>query len=127
MEFRRVLFRSRLTEAADVEPVVATLPMPIVSPKPTTRRVGQRAPERDPVGAANAPASRQAIGCSFTEEIPVTLSQMEEAGGFRFECPTCRARQTAKPNGGRVRFSCRSQRTTNTSTDGARRLKRASR
>jgi len=115
------------TEAADVEPVVATLPMPIVSLKPTTRRVGQRAPERDPVGAANAPASRQAIGCSFTEEIPVTLSQMEEAGVFRFECPTCRATQTVKPKGGRVKFSWHPKRTTNTPNHGLRWVKRESR
>ena len=57
----------------------ATLPMPQVSPKPTQPRVGQRAPERDPVGETSTPLVRKAGGCSFTEVIEVTLAQMEEA------------------------------------------------
>jgi hypothetical protein len=71
------------------KPTSATLPMPQVSPKRSLPRVGQRAPERDPVGGAAASSVRKAIGCSFTEEIPITLAQMEEAGVSRFECPTC--------------------------------------
>jgi hypothetical protein len=63
----------------EAEPVSATLPMPQVAPKPTKPRVGQRAPERDPVGATSAPSVRQATGCSFTGVIEVTRSQMEEA------------------------------------------------
>ena len=59
-----------------------TLPMPQVTPKPTKLRVGQRAPERDPVGETSAPSVRKANGCSFTEVIEVMLSQMEEARGF---------------------------------------------
>lgn len=108
----------------ETEPVIVTLPMPQVTPKPTKRRVGQRAPERDPVGEASAPVSRQAIGCSFTEEIPVTHSQMEEAGVFRFECPTCLATQTIKPKGDRVKFSRHPKRTTNTPNHGLRWVKR---
>jgi DNA polymerase III delta prime subunit len=50
----------------EAEPVIATLPMPRVAPKPTRRRVGQRAPERDSVGETGDLVSRQAIGCSFT-------------------------------------------------------------
>jgi hypothetical protein len=108
----------------EAESVVATLPMPQVTPKPTKRRVGQRAPERDPVGETSAPVSRQAIGCSFTEEIPVTLSQMEEAGVFRFECPTCLATKNIKPKGDRVKFSWHPKRTTNTPNHGPRWVKR---
>ncbi|WP_052569125.1 hypothetical protein [Ktedonobacter racemifer] len=37
------------------EPASATLPMQQVAPKPTKLRVGQRAPERDPVGETSAP------------------------------------------------------------------------
>ena len=113
------------TEQA-TERVIATLPMPRVAPKPTKRRVGQRAPERDPVGEASAPVNRQATRCSFTEEIPVTLSQMEEAGVFRFECPTCLATQNIKPKGDRVKFSWHPKRTTNTPNHGVRWVKRAS-
>lgn len=108
----------------EAELVVATLPMPQVTPKPTKRRVGQRAPERDLVGEASAPASPQATRCSFMEEIPVTLSQMEEAGVFRFECPTCKATQTIKPKGERVKFSWHPKRTTNTPNHGSRWVKR---
>ena len=110
----------------EAEPVVATLPMPQVAPKPTKRRVGQRAPERDPVGEASIPVSRQTIGCSFTEEIPVTFSQMEEAEVFRFECPTCLATQNIKPKGDRVKFSWHPKRKTNTPNYGSRWVKRES-
>ncbi len=51
-----------------------TLPMPQVSPKPTHPRVGQRVPERDPVGETAVSSMRKVIGCSFTEVIVVTLS-----------------------------------------------------
>src|SRR6266568_3150310 len=80
----------------------ATLPMPQVSPKPTQPRVGQRAPERDPVGETSALSVRKSAGCSFTEVIETTLSQMEETGVSRFECPTCLAVRDIKPKGDRV-------------------------
>jgi hypothetical protein len=60
-------------------PASASFPMPQVAPKPTRPGVGQRAPERDPVGTT-APSVRKATGCSFTEVIEVTPSQMKEAG-----------------------------------------------
>jgi hypothetical protein len=65
------------------EPASATLPMPQVSPKPTQPRVGQRAIVRDPVGETSAGSVRKSAGCSFTEVIEVTLSQMEETGVSR--------------------------------------------
>src|SRR6266700_4928940 len=57
----------------EAKSVSTSLPMPHVSPKPTQPRVGQRAPERDPVGETTAFPVRKAIGCSFTEVIVVTL------------------------------------------------------
>ena len=59
--------------------VSTSFPMPQVASKPTKPRVGQRAPERDPVGKTSALPMRKATGCSFTEVIEVMLSQMEEA------------------------------------------------
>lgn len=59
--------------------VSTSFPMPQVAPKPSNPRVGQRAPERDPVGKTSALPMRKATGCSFTEVIEVMLSQMEEA------------------------------------------------
>jgi hypothetical protein len=106
------------------EPTSATLPMPQVSPKPTQPRVGQRAPERDPVGERSAPSVRRATGCSFTEVIEVTLPQIEEAGVSRFECPTCLAVRDIKPKGDRVKFPWHSKRTTNTPNQESRWVKR---
>ncbi len=106
------------------KPPSATLPMPQVSPKRSLPRVGQRAPERDPVGGAAASSVRKAIGCSFTEEIPITLAQMEEAGVSRFECPTCLAVRDIKPKGDHVKFPSHPKRTTTTPNQGSRWVKR---
>jgi len=106
------------------ETASVSLPMPQVSPKPTQPRVGQRAPERDPVGETTASPVRKAIGCSFTEVIVVTLAQMEEAGVSHFECPTCRAVRDIPPKGGRVKFPWHPKRTTNTPNQGLRWVKR---
>jgi hypothetical protein len=99
-------------------------PMPQVAPKPTKLRVGQRAPERDPVGETSAPSVRKANGCSFTEVIEVTLSQMEEAGVSCFECPTCLATRDIQPRGDRVKFPWHPKRTTTTPNRGLRWVKR---
>src|SRR6266700_1127928 len=105
------------------EPASASLPMPQVAPKPTQSRVGQRAPERDPVGETAASSVRKAIGCSFTEVIVMTLAQMEEAGVSHFECPTCLAVRDIPPKGGRVKFPWHPKRTTNTPNQGLRWVK----
>jgi len=110
----------------EAEPVSATLPMPQVAPKPTKLRVGQRAPERDPVGETDILSVRKTAGCSFTEVISVTPSQMEEAGVSRFECPTCLAVRDIQPKGGRVKFSWHPKRTTSTPNHGLRWVKRES-
>jgi DNA polymerase III delta prime subunit len=102
------------------EHATATLPMPRVAPKPTRPRVGQRAPERDPVGETRAPLVRKATGCSFTEVIEVTRSQMIEQKVSRFECPTCFAVREIQSKGDRVKFPWHPKRTTNTLNHGLR-------
>jgi DNA polymerase III delta prime subunit len=97
--------------------------MPQMSPKPSKPHVGQRAPERDPVGETSAPSGRKSTGCSFTEEISVTLSQMEEAGVSCFECPTCRATRDIQPKGNRVKFPWHPKRTTTTPNRSSRWMK----
>jgi hypothetical protein len=99
-------------------------PMPQVSPKPTQPRVGQRAIVRDPVGETSAVSVRETARCSFAEVIEVTLTQMEEAGVSRFECPTCLAVRDIKPKGDRVRFPSHPKRTTNTPHQGLRWVRR---
>src|SRR6266536_4710396 len=106
------------------KPASATLPMPQVSPKRSLPHVGQRAPERDPVGETVASSVRKAIGCSFTEVIEITLAQMEEAGVSRFECPTCLAVRDIKPKGDHVKFPSHPRRMTSTQNQGSRWVKR---
>jgi DNA polymerase III delta prime subunit len=108
------------------EPASASLPMPRVSLKPTQPRVGQRAPERDPVGETSASSVRKVVGCSFNEVMVVTLAQMEEAGVSRFECPTCLAARDIPPKGERVKFPWHPKRTTNTPNHGLRWVKQES-
>ena len=104
----------------------SSLPLPHVAPKPAKQRVGQRAPERDPVGETSAPDGGQAIGCSFTERISVTLSQIEEARVSLFECPTCLAVRDIKSKGDRVKFPWHPRRKTTTPHQGLRWVKRES-
>ncbi|GHO56241.1 ATP-binding protein [Ktedonobacter robiniae] len=118
--------RPRPAEASVAEPASVTLPLPQVSPKPTQPRVGQRAPERDPVGRTSVPSARKTSGCSFIEAIPVTLVQIEEVGVSRFECPTCLAVRDIKPKGDRVKFPSHPRRMTNTPNQGSRWVKRGS-
>jgi DNA polymerase III delta prime subunit len=102
------------------------LPMPRVAPKPTRPRVGQRAPERDPVGTTGALSVRKVTACFFTEVIEVTLAQMEEAQVSRFECPTCKAVRDIEPQGDRVKFPSHPKRTTTTPNHGKRWVRRGS-
>ncbi len=104
----------------------AALPMPQVSPKPTQPRVGQRAIVRDPVGETAAFSVRKTAGCSFTEVIEVTPSQMIEQEISRFECPTCLAVRDIKPKGDRVKFPSHPKRMTTTPNQGSRWVKRES-
>ena len=113
-------------EASIAEPASVIRPLPQVSPKPTQPRVGQRAPERDPVGRTSVPSARKTSGCSFTEEIPVTLVQIEEVGVSRFECPTCLAVRDIRPKGDRVKFPSHPKRMTTTPNQGSRWVKRES-
>ena len=110
----------------EAEPVSTSFPMPQVAPKPTKPRVGQHAPERDPVGETSAPSVRKATGCSFTEAISVTLSQMEEVKVSRFECPICLAVRDIQPKGDSVKFLWHPKRTTSTPNRGLRWVKRES-
>jgi DNA polymerase III delta prime subunit len=108
------------------KPASVTLPMPQVAPKRSLPRVGQRAPERDPVGETAGSKVGKAVGCSFTEEIPVTLAQIREAGDSRFECPTCLAVRDIQPKGNRVKFPSHPKRTTTTPNRGKRWVRRGS-
>src|SRR6266699_2194746 len=104
----------------------AAPPMPQVSLKPPQPRVGQRAIVRDSVGETSAFSVRKTAGCSFTEVIRVSPSQIEETGVSRFECPTCKAVRDIQPKGDRVKFPSHPKRTTTTPNHGKRWVRRGS-
>jgi hypothetical protein len=104
----------------------ASLPRPLVSPKPTRSRVGERGSGRDPVGETSAALLRKATGCSFTEVIGLMLSQMEEASVTRVECPTCLAVGDIQPKEDIVKFPWHPKRVTSTPNHGLRWVKRES-
>lgn len=110
----------------DPQQVPAHPPLPQFSPKPTSPRVGQRAPGRDPVGETHDGSVRASARCSFTEIIEVTRAQMEETGVSRFECPVCLAVREIKPKGDRVRFPSHPKRLTTIPNQGARWVRRES-
>jgi hypothetical protein len=115
---------SRTDETAEIASAIP--PMPQVFPKPTSPRVGQRAPERDPVGETHEVSVRETVRCSFTEMIAVTRSQMEETDVSRFECPRCLAVRDIKPKGDQVKFPSHPKRLTTTPNQGTRWVKRES-
>lgn len=85
--------------------VLASKPLPQVSPKPTKARVGQRGPRRDPVGETSARQPRRASGCAFSGKIDLLARQMEAASVFHVECPQCLAVREIHPKGDSVMFS----------------------
>ncbi|WP_220203497.1 hypothetical protein [Reticulibacter mediterranei] len=111
--------------STSVESDDAPFPLPQVTPKPTNRRVGQRASEHDPVGEEGATVELRSISCSFTEVIPVTLTQMEAVGIFCFECPVCLAVRDLHPKERAVvKFRSHPRRTTSTPNCGKRWVRR---
>jgi AAA domain len=116
--------RAQSAQAGESVPARASLPQ--VAPKPTKARVGQRGPGRDPVGETSAPSVRTAIGCTFTDVIAVTPSQMEAVACSRVECPTCLATRDIHPRGAFVKFPWHPRRTTGTPNHGKRWVRRGS-
>ena len=116
--------RAQAEQAAESVPASKTLPQ--VAPKPAKARVGQRSPRRDPIGETSALSVRTAIGCTFTEVIAVTPSQMEEVEVSRFECPTCLAVREIHPKGETMKFPWHQKRVTNTPNHVIRWVKRES-
>lgn len=107
---------SQTDETAEIASAIP--PTPQVFPKPTSPRVGQRAPERDPVGETHKVSVRETVRCSFTEMIAVTHSQMEETSVSRFECPRCLAVRDIKSKGDRLKFLSHPKHLTTTPNQG---------
>ncbi len=70
---------------------------------PKQGRVGQRAPERDLVGdgSQKAPSTKKPK-CSFSGQIDLLASRLQETPGVQVECPTCGALRSIHPKDGAV-------------------------
>jgi len=96
----------------EAESISASLPLPQVAPKPTKLRVGQRAPERDPVGdQVRAP---NALKCPFSSMLEITPQRFLDSGIFRVECPQCAAMRSVEMRNDVLRFPSHDKRKTHT-------------
>ncbi len=77
-----------------------------------SRRVGERAPGRDPVGEAQP--ERGSTKCSFAGIIELSASQVAEASVSKVECPECLTMRALTPQGATVRFPPHDKRKTRT-------------
>jgi AAA domain len=113
-------------QAAESVPTSKPLPLPQVAPKPTTARVGQRGPGRDPIGETSARQTRTSTGCAFSGKIELLARQMEAASVFHVECPECLAVREVHPKGDSVSLSWHVKRVTTTPHHGKRWVRRGS-
>lgn len=80
--------------------------------KKTTRRIGERAPSRDPVGPTETTLATPEK-CSFSGvEVNLSPAQLAQAGLAKLQCPECGAIWTARVRGETVSFPPHPPRTT---------------
>jgi AAA domain len=84
--------------------------VPAPYPQPANLRVGQRAPERDPVGTSVQ--TEKPKKCSFAGEVSLSLAQLQRTGISKLQCPECGAMWTARIRGTTVIFPPHPPRTT---------------
>jgi len=95
--------------------------VPETHPRSTRRRVGQRAPERDPVGTTVQ--AEKPKKCSFSGEVSLSLVQLQHAGIAKLQCPECSATWAARIRGDTVFFPSHPPRTTRMTQDISRWIK----
>lgn len=78
--------------------------------KTTTRRVGERAPTRDPVG--EAASEEKSSKCSFTGRIDLEAELLLHSGLSKVECPECGAVRTIRVSTTTVLFPSHPRRLT---------------
>jgi len=79
------------------------------------RRVGQRAPARDPVGGAASAALPPK--CAFAGAVDIEPMRLQHRETHTIECPTCGAVRTVPLQGAVVRFSTHPPLRTRTTKD----------
>jgi hypothetical protein len=80
--------------------------------KTTKERVGERAPQRDPVGKTEP--KEKATKCPFSGTVDVEPVHMSQTGVSKVECPECRAVRTVRLQGKVVVFPAHPPRLTST-------------
>ena len=93
-------------------------------PRPTHLHVGQRAPERDPVGMTVQ--AEKPKKCSFSGEVGLSLVQLQQAGISKLQCPECSATWAARIRVDTVFFPTHPPRTTRMMQDISRWFKQGS-
>ena len=88
------------------------------------RRVGQRAPVRDPVGST-APAALP-LKCAFAGAIDIEPRRLQHRETHTIECPTCGAVRTVPLQGEGVRFPTHPPLRTRTTKDVTRWIRQES-
>jgi hypothetical protein len=93
------------------------------SKKGPQRRVGERAPQRDPVGETPT-ALPSSPTCSFKGSIDISPEQMKETGISLVECPDCAGTRSLPFSGRTIRFPSHPKRKTSTPNEDERWVKR---
>ena len=78
--------------------------------KTTKRRVGERAPSRDPIGEMQGTTASGT--CTFKGIIEISSAQMNEAGISRVECPQCATTRSLNTKGSMIKFPSHPKRKT---------------
>ena len=110
---------------SQVEPLVSQTEALDTSKKGPQRRVGERAPMRDPVGEASAtlPSS---LACPFKGIIEISAEQMKETGMSLVECPRCGSTRSLPFSGRAIKFPSHQKRKTKIPSEDERWVKRDS-
>lgn len=87
------------------------------------RRVGERAPQRDPVGETTATLPSD-LDCPFKGVLEISPDQMKKTGVSLVECPDCGRARSLTFSGRTVRFPPHTKRKTNTPNKDERWVKR---
>ena len=92
-----------------------------VAKKPSTNRVGERAPRRDPVGQVRT--ENDALRCSYLGVTGILPDRLVETGVHAVGCPECGAMRTLQSHKNTVTFPSHQRRLTPPSSDEVRWLR----
>jgi hypothetical protein len=115
--------RNRAPDPQEKPPKGQTEAQDISAKKGSQRRVGERAPQRDPVGETST-ALPSGSDCPFKGVIEISPDQMKATGVSLVECPDCGRARSLPFSGRTIRFPSHTKRKTNTPNKDERWAKR---